>query len=271
VGVPAAAATLISELTAKDPGRRPSAGQVAARAGDLRDELFPGEFGDEMVTGAASAGQPVPGGAPDTRPTGQDPGKVPSRRRQPRAGRPALLWAVAGAAAVLATVLIMVIGLGLLRAPAPSSSRSLGADVARTVDVNGAALRGKPVAAVRRQLRHLGLVVRLRWQASGALPPGRVLSVAPAGHVPAGSVVVVTGTLQPAGSSLPGHSGRLPPGHGKDHRKARSPGRGQSQPSVTPTAAASPTATASPTPTSSPTASTSPSPTATASASAATP
>jgi serine/threonine-protein kinase len=72
--VPAGAAELVLDLTAKDPAARPaSAGEVAARAGRLRDAL----------AGRPTADAPVsePGGAPPARAVGAEP--------VPLAGNPA--------------------------------------------------------------------------------------------------------------------------------------------------------------------------------------
>jgi len=76
----------------------------------------------------------------------------------------------------------------------------------RPVQVSPGALAGQPLAAVRRQLRQEGLHVRVAWQHNGDQQPGTVLSVQPAGQLPAGTTVVVTAALPP-----PGHH------HGHDH------------------------------------------------------
>jgi hypothetical protein len=290
--VPEAVVTLIRELTAKDPARRPGAGQVAARARELRDSLLPVkslppvEQGGQAATGVTALGddrpsalQPDPFGqtrldeVPAAASAGPRPGVTPPRA--PRRGRPPYGWrvvvgAAAAVAVVLALILTGVIGHGAGRAPA--ADRVPGADGARFVKVNDAALRGQPVDAVRRQLRQLGLVVRVRWRASDQVSPGRVLSVAPAGRVPAGSVVVITGAIQPTGTGLsPGEPGRhsTPRGDRPGHHKSQAPGPGQSPPSISVTPTASPTATSSPSATPSPTQSAvtppSPSPSVTAS------
>ncbi|MHB1592843.1 MAG: PASTA domain-containing protein, partial [Streptosporangiaceae bacterium] len=76
----------------------------------------------------------------------------------------------------------------LARAAAPS-----------LVAVSQDALVGRPVAAVRQQLRQLGLRVRVTWQRNGHAQPGTVISVQPAGRVRAGTTVTVTGALTPLG------------------------------------------------------------------------
>ena len=278
--VPAAVVTLVSELTDKAPGSRPGgAAEVARRAGELRDEMTPRAAGEaagySTLELAAQAGprpaQDLPGGPA----AGRVASRAPGGPRRPRRGRPALgrrvpfgpsvaLAAAAVAVAVIALVVTGVIGPGS-SGPAPASAARLGTGKTKMVEVNGAALRGQPVSLVQGKLRRLGLVVRVRWQASGQLAAGLVLSVRPAGRVPAGSVVVVIGELPPAGTggspANPGRHGSGAPGRSKP------PGHGRSQPAGSPTPAASATATDSPTPTDSPsaTASSTASPTATAS------
>ena len=64
--VPAGAAELVLDLTAKDPAARPaSAGEVAARAGRLRDALAGRPTADALVSG--------PGGPPPARAVGAEP------------------------------------------------------------------------------------------------------------------------------------------------------------------------------------------------------
>ena len=94
---------------------------------------------------------------------------------------------------------------------------------------------GKPVPAVRRQLRHLGLDVQVRWQPSNRMPPGRVLSVKPTGLLPREGTVVLVGTLTPRSAGLgaptsPGHHGRS--GTSRHHGRQSHPG-GQPPPTGT--------------------------------------
>jgi beta-lactam-binding protein with PASTA domain len=77
------------------------------------------------------------------------------------------------------------------------------------VTVDEAALAGQPADRVLRQLRQAGLRPALAQTPGGRLPPGTVISVQPAGQVPAGSAVTVT-----AASAPPGH--RHGHGHGGD-------------------------------------------------------
>ena len=49
------------------------------------------------------------------------------------------------------------------------------------------------------RLRALGLRVRVAWRHNGHQQPGTVVSVQPAGRLPAGTTIVVTGALAPPG------------------------------------------------------------------------
>ena len=264
-GVPAEAAALIGQLTARDPASRLSdAGEVARRAGELRDRMIADDTGQ-------------PGGAPAVPPVAQASQQasaaptVPWRRdNRKRRVRCLLLAAAAVGAAAAAVLLTGVIG------PPPASHQAAAAPAKPvTVEVKGAALRGHPVKVARRQLRRLGLEVRVRWRPSSRLSLGKVMSVRPTGRVAAGTTIVVVGALQPAGTgpspSTPVSSGQPPPAsnahHGKAHRSGRphSPApptpagsltptssptpTGSSSPAGSPTRIGSPTSTGSPTPT----------------------
>lgn len=239
--VPAETAALVTELTAKDPADRPSsAADVARRAGELRDQLIADGAGqaDEqpVMLPAASAGRPEPGLPTSPQPLGD------RKRHRNRV----LIAAAVVAAAVIAFVLIGVTGPGPQH-PAPVSARPT------TVEVDGNALRGRPVAEVRGLLHRLGLKVRVQWRATAQLPPGRVLSLSPTGQVAAGTTEVVIAAMAPGRSSGPSGAPRAGQGkphgtghHGKTHRSGPPP-------PASPTPTAIPTPTGSPTPTSSPT------------------
>jgi len=79
---------------------------------------------------------------------------------------------------------------------AGSSPRPVQA-AARTVGVHPGWFIGEPVTVARRQLRRLGLAVRVRWLRTSQQPARTVLSVWPGGQDPAGSLVTVTGALPP--------------------------------------------------------------------------
>jgi hypothetical protein len=54
------------------------------------------------------------------------------------------------------------------------------------------------VNGVRPRLQRLGLVVRLRWRASGTVSAGDVVAIRPVGLLPVHSVVVIVGSTGPA-------------------------------------------------------------------------
>jgi beta-lactam-binding protein with PASTA domain len=151
-------------------------------------------------------------------------------------------------AAVAAVLLVGAIGHAPRHATAAAGAKTT------MVKVDAKALRGRPVATVRRLLRHLGLTVDVRWRPSSLLPPGRVLAVRPAGMVRPGSHVILVGTLAPAAATV-----------SPSASAAGTPGRPHHKPHPQPTAQPSPASSPSPAPSPSPSISTSPSPTATGS------
>jgi len=187
--VPASVAALVAELTAKDPlARPPGAGEVASRAGRLRD--------------ATNSRATLPLGiepGPLAAPARPDP--VRHGRRARGSMRPG--WAAAlGAGALIAGVLLAILVAGMLnragsqaRTTSPSAAPSR-MSAAATVEGSPGSLAGQPVDMVRRQLQQLGLVVRVLWQPGGQ-DPGTVLSVQPTGRVPAGRVITVTAAAPP--------------------------------------------------------------------------
>lgn len=215
--VPADIAALVMELTAKDPAARPAnAGEVARRAAELRDR-YP--------AGAGGQAQDRPDGPPAAAAERDTLTLAPLRRRPVLGGRTrrvAVLAAAAVAAVVLALALASVIGPGAPHRPVsvPPGTSGPASPVAQLVDVNGRSLVGQPVRAVARELRKLGLVVRVRWRPSRLQPAGTVLSVRPGGRVPAGSPVVVTGALRPGGAATKPHD------HGDGKGKGDGKGHG---------------------------------------------
>jgi hypothetical protein len=192
--VPPQMAALVTDLTAREPAARPgNAGEVAARAGRLRDRvsadtaMLRGADPDPLAVTLTALQLPPP----------------PPARGLPWGGR------LSSRAAMLAAAAAVVVGLfgfllagvlnsaprGLAAVPSASAPPRT-ATAARMVEVNGGSLTGQPIGAVHRQLRQLGLVVRVSWQPSDQQPGGTVLSVQPGGLVPAGSTVTVTAALQ---------------------------------------------------------------------------
>jgi hypothetical protein len=127
--------------------------------------------------------------------------------------------ALAAAAAGLVAVLAVWLAAGGNGTPGPAHRQAGPAPVStsppapRLAAVDQAALDGQPVSAVRRQLARSGLRVRVIWQYNGHQQPGTVTSVQPAGQVPVGTTVLVTGAL-------------TPPGHGGGHGNGKGNGNG---------------------------------------------
>jgi pentapeptide MXKDX repeat protein len=226
--VPDKVAALVTSLTAKDPAARPGrAGQVAARAGRIRDSMIRDSMirdsmtrdsmtrdsmtrdsmtrdsmtRDSMTNGTVVLPDFGPGSLPVTLADVPLPGPSPARRSRARRRRPGRTAALA-AAGVVAVVVLGLLLAGAFRSKAPSAhAPKAGPSTVRTmVGVNGPSLAGQPVDTVRLQLRELGLVVRVLWRPSDQQDPGTVVSVQPSGRVPVGSQVVVTGALHPHGN-----------------------------------------------------------------------
>jgi serine/threonine protein kinase len=228
--VAAGVACLVDELTAKDPAARPaSAGEVAQRAGRLRDALA-------ADTTAVLASEP--GGPPGT--TSMEPppvtligppspGGIPARpgsqrdRRRPRYG---VLLGAAGTILVAGLASWLLAGV-LTAGPAQhqpgtphAAARTPGPPAVRTVTVNAGALVGQRASLVVQRLRQLGLRPHVAWAVNGDRGQGTVISVQPSGQLAAGSTVTVTAALSP-----PGHHH----GHGNGHGHGGDQGGGNGQ------------------------------------------
>jgi hypothetical protein len=255
--VPPDVAALVLELTAKDPADRPrSAGEVARRAGQLAGALAAGAatqagapYGDPAITvteqtarhpgiapGPEAAGLATvppawgpageaPAAEPATRHLVYGPAALPPRYRARRAlRRAALLVAIAAAVVAVAAVIGSVIGptptphAGAIPSATPTGP-ALPTSKASTVDVRVGPLLGEQVAAAAEQLRRQGLSVRVIWRHSDGQPPGTVLSVAPSGQRPVGSLVTLTGALRPRHSGDGGgnQQGDGNGSHGRGH------------------------------------------------------
>jgi eukaryotic-like serine/threonine-protein kinase len=207
-GVPNPVAVLVAELTAKDPAARPaSAGDVARRAGHLRDALtgaagLPGSWPDERAHSASGHKTATLSAPHAITLTGDEPPDrwpdLPRRRRTGRRGIAGL--ATLGVAAALVGWLLTG-GLSPAAAHRHSASGATSAATApaNTVAVSADALIGQPMRAVRRQLHQLGLRVQVTHQPSDQQPPGTVLSVQPTGQVPAGTTIILMAAVRPSG------------------------------------------------------------------------
>ena len=194
-------AALIARLTAKDPAGRPATAALAAQeARRIRDGFtgpadFPAPTRPDQV--------PPPAAAPPTT-------ARPRRRRLAAAGLAAGLLAVGLLGWLLATA---------GSHPSPGSPARAGrparsAVSVRTVGVS-TSLLGRPVSVVRRELRGLGLVVRVRPQPDQEAAPGSVVRIYPTGQVPVGSAVLLTAATRPARSAPAStHPAPTPPASG---------------------------------------------------------
>jgi serine/threonine-protein kinase len=242
-------AALIARLTAKNPAGRPAtAALVAQEARRIRDGFtgpgdFPAPTRPDQAPPPNAAASPAP-------PAAAMPPAAAARHAPPPVPPPRRRLAAAGlAAGILAAGL-----LGWLLAtagshppqgsPAPGRPAQAGrpatsatggrparsAVSVRTVGVS-TSLLGRPVSVVRRELRGLGLVVRVQPRPDQQAAPGSVVRVYPTGQVPVGSVVLLTAATRPAPSAP---ASTLP---------ASTPPASGTPPSGTPAPSASPTAT----------------------------
>jgi serine/threonine-protein kinase len=202
---PADVAALVTRLTAKDPEQRPaSAAEVAGQAGRLSAALTttaPVMPAPTLLLGQATTRAQTLAEAPAASPSPSDLWAWPPPSDRARRKTVLAVAAVVAAATVLAGWLLA--GHGGPAHPAarqatPTPVRSAPAPP-RLAHVSPAALAGQPLSAVRRQLRHESLHVRVAWQHNGHQQPGTVLSVQPAGQLPPGTTVLVTAALSPPG------------------------------------------------------------------------
>ncbi|HEY1639493.1 MAG TPA: protein kinase, partial [Streptosporangiaceae bacterium] len=229
-GVPGDLAALIGHLTAREPAARPASAVVARLAGQIADREAAAPAG--AATGATLV-QPVPPLSPPFPAEGSeaDPSvtarlaQLPSSSPDLAAGRPGrgrrLIMGVAAAALLVIGGLAAASQLGGQsgqQGAAGSPGTHPAASGAALVRVRAAALIGRPVAVVAHELRQHGLVVRVQWRRSDAEHPGTVLAVLPAGALPAGSHVEITGALRPrkhdGGRGNGGRGNGGGPGHG---------------------------------------------------------
>jgi serine/threonine protein kinase len=197
--VPAGAAWLIAELTAKDPANRPASGAVAAeQAIRVRDSITGGAPSRLATTATtpfrSDLGSARSGTLVDAHPMTWHNAPVGRASRAPRRGRGVLLALVAALVGGLATWLVTsALPAAHQSPPAPAAS----SPATQTVDVNSADLVGQQVSDVSQTLRGLGLTPIVIFTSSApsgqdGVDPGTVVSVSPSGPVSVGSQVTVT-------------------------------------------------------------------------------
>ena len=205
--VPADVAALVTRLTAKDPEERPaSAAEAAGQAGRLSAALTtagpvlpaPTLLFEQATTHAQTVAE-----APDASPSPSGQGTWHRPPASDRARRKTVLAVAAALAAAAVLAGWLLAGHGGPAHPAarqaPPAPVTSSPAPPRLAHVSPAALAGQPLPAVRRQLRHEGLHVRVAWQHNGHQQPGTVLSVQPAGQLAPGTTVLVTAALPPPG------------------------------------------------------------------------
>ncbi len=213
-GVPPGLAALVAELTDKDPAARPAgAATVAERAGRLRDTLAHGSVihgGPGETPPAAPAADAQPATLVQTFPPAVADGRLAGRRPLHHRLRDGWPWpgrrlALAlGAVAVIAGLAGWLLAGAFGGAPAggplaaPAAPAASSTPASRTVTVTGGSLLGRPVSAVREQLRLRGLRSRVAWIVSRRQAPGTVVSVRPTGQLPAGTTVLLTAVVRPS-------------------------------------------------------------------------
>ena len=230
--VPAPVTALVTDLTAKDPAARPgSATEVAVRAAGLRDAMNggpgvpSGRPGTLPFTVPASHTAVLPDPPAPATELPDWPAAAPQARPARRGGR---AGCAAGWVVALAVVLVALAGWLLVsavrgsappRAAAPPASPAASTQQPSAVNVNAAALVGRPVGAVRQQLADRGLRPRVVGSVTSGQRPGTVVSVQPGGRVAVGTVITVTAAVAP-----PGH--RHHQGRGHQDGKGRGHGDG---------------------------------------------
>jgi serine/threonine-protein kinase len=201
--VPAEAARLVTELTAKDPARRPaSAAAAAEHAAWVRDSIT-GGAPSRLAAAGANPFRPEPGNAHsgtlvDAHPMTWHYAPAGRRAQGPRRGRGALLALAAALVGGLATWLITsALPAANHGSPPPPTASS---PAIQTVNVNSAALVGQQASDVSQTLCSLGLTPVVTFSSGSQADqliqsgqgPGTVISVSPSGQVPVGSPVTVT-------------------------------------------------------------------------------
>jgi serine/threonine-protein kinase len=198
--VPAGAARLVAELTAKDPANRPASAAAAAEQAVRLRESITGGAPSRLAATATAPFRSDPriarsGTLVDAQAlTWHSAPTVGRLGRRPTRGRGVLLALAAALVGGLATWLVMsALPTAHQGPPAPAVS----SPATQTVDVSGADLVGQQLSDVSQTLRDLGLTVVVTYTSSAQAgqagqDPGTVVSVSPSGQVPVGSSVTVT-------------------------------------------------------------------------------
>ncbi|HEY7324629.1 MAG TPA: serine/threonine protein kinase [Streptosporangiaceae bacterium] len=201
--VPAEAAGLVRELTAKDPASRPASAAVAAeRAVRVRDSLTGGAPSRLAATATAPFRSDPDGGRSgtlvDAHPlTWHNAHAVGRGDRRPWRGRGVLVALGAALVGGLATWLVTSAMPAAHQSPPAPSAPAASSPAIQTVEVNSADLVGQQVSDVNQTLQNLGLTpivtfISSRDGGQDGQVPGTVVSVSPSGLVPVGSPVTVT-------------------------------------------------------------------------------
>lgn len=247
---PASVAAFVSQLLAREPA---TAAEVGRRAARLRDRLTPAGRVSRGLAAVSRARRPATPAATGMPPTATMP-DIPAPRGRPAKTRRRGRFAVPALAVVALTLAAMLL-LGVFR-PGGTAPDAAGTTKITTVRVNAARLTGQPVNVARRHLKRLGLMVRVRWQPSDRVSPGKVLSVRPAGRVPAHSRIILTGSIRPSGatSAPPAapQASRPAQHRGPPRTAPRRPGTQPPHPAPSTAPASSPAPSASPSPSSDP-------------------
>jgi eukaryotic-like serine/threonine-protein kinase len=217
--VPEPVASLIADLTVKDPAARPDARTAARRAagvGDWLTECARSASSWPPEEAAARSGSAIDHPTLVAKHTPVDPWAPPpppARRR-----RTALIVGAVAAAAVAVAIGVAVAspGSGSGRPARSHHASSRSTQTIGDVVVHPDTFAGEPVQLAARQLRAEGLRVQVEWLASQRQQPGEVISVVPAGARPLGSLVTLV-------AALPGGGGR---GHHHGHADGSGFGNG---------------------------------------------
>lgn len=237
------AAELVAELCACASADHPDAtAAIARRAAALR--------------ASPASTQPLPrlpaqAGSPAAPPTGPLPA-VTAREGRAMRGRVV--------AACTAAIILLIAAAAIVGAinPGGKTQQAQGAAQAAAVRVPAASLIGRPVNLARLRLHRLGLITQIRWQHSGSVSPGDVVTVRPSGLVPVHSTVVIVGSSGPSAAGTTPGVGQAPTRRHRHQPRSATPSRSPTN-SSTPTSSPAPSTSSTPAPSPSPSSSPAPS------------